>query len=1002
MGESAVNEILDTLMKSLDEIERSQFVNSNEHEYFECITKNEAKNKGHRCQECLPCSYFNFLTHYTQKNNDALIQSTKFTFDSIRNRLQNKKKYIGGDFIKEKVKNPLFKADIILAIPNISVKPTLEDMQSQLNKSIQAVLKLSQDLPEWNHCQMLREQQIKEIEKQASDEGEDPKAAVSAKMPKQLAKVIAEHKDVNKLVISLSSVMSSFKEEVADILKNFTGFSELWEKEPEVLVKEFMATKPLMVDLEAKFRHYRTLQAEIEDYPSSYQVGSIIYITDNLKRSLLQEISNWKLAYGKAMNDKAASDMKNLLDMIDELHKKLSRPCKDLDDIRAHMAALNQIKEKEIEIDRTITPIEETYAMLNKYEITFNDGNAERVDSLSYSWKTLNEKAIEIQDHLIDVQPSFKSDLLSKVIQFKKDVETFSSDYTEKGPMVEGIPPREASDRMTIYMGRFEELWRKFETYSGGEDLFGMEVTAYPDLQRIKKELNLLQKLYGLYNQVIDTINSYYDIPWVEVNIEKINSDLVDFQNRCRKLPKGLKEYQAFNDLKKTIDDFNETCPLLEMMANKSMKERHWGRIATLTNHKFDIESDNFLLRDIMSAPLLKYKEEIEDICISATKEKDIEAKLKQVVADWGNQNFQFAQFKARGELLLKGDVTGEIITLMEDSLMILSSLMSNRYNAPFKKQIQEWVQKLTTTTEIIENWMVVQNLWIYLEAVFVGGDIAKQLPQEAKRFSNIDKSWQKIMQKAHETTNVVTCCVGDETLSQLLPHLLEQLEVCQKSLTGYLEKKRLVFPRFFFVSDPALLEILGQASDSHTIQHHLLSIFDNTKSVKFDDKIYDKILECISQEGEMIPLVEPVMAQGNVESWLGELLKGSKSSLHKIIRDASIAIQDTSFNLMDFENSFPAQVGLLGIQMIWTKESEEALNNAKFDKKIMQNTNQRFLDILNSLIAITTTNLTKIERIKFETLITIHVHQKDIFDELVRLIFIYEKFKIKSIKKFI
>lgn len=162
-----------------------------------------------------------------------------------------------------------------------------------------------------------------------------------------------------------------------------------------------------------------------------------------------------------------------------------------------------------------------------------------------------------------------------------------------------------------LFQGRFDDLWRDFETYERGEKLFGLKVTEYPIIHQRKKEFNLLNKLYSLYVQVLKKMDEYLEIPWYTFDINEIIAELLDFQTRCRKLPKGMQMWTAYIDLKSKIDDFNEMCPLLELMKSQSMKTRHWEQLEALMDFRFDIENAETNLSKIIQAPLLMFKDDV-------------------------------------------------------------------------------------------------------------------------------------------------------------------------------------------------------------------------------------------------------------------------------------------------------------------------------------------------------------------------------------------------------
>ena len=95
---------------------------------------------------------------------------------------------------------------------------------------------------------------------------------------------------------------------------------------------------------------------------------------------------------------------------------------------------------------------------------------------------------------------------------------------------------------------------------------------------------------------------------------------------------------------------------------------------------------------------------------------------------------------------MLKAADTAELIEALEESQMSLGGMATNRYSAPFRERVAAWAGRLGTVSEVLEQWLAVQAMWQYMEAVFSGGDIVKQLPAEAKRFAAIDKNFVKVL----------------------------------------------------------------------------------------------------------------------------------------------------------------------------------------------------------------------------------------------------------------
>ncbi|KDO29332.1 hypothetical protein SPRG_05868 [Saprolegnia parasitica CBS 223.65] len=892
-----------------------------------------------------------FRSHYKTLLYRALLNCTKNSLNAIKKRVCSK---AGTGFLF--LERPFFEVDVQLSVPSVRLSPSLEDIQRAINRSAVVVLKCSKSLYTWGQQDVFPESsRVTFFDRLGCDT------------------------EIIKVALLLTGALHGTKNQ----------YDWLWKEDMEFRYNQFIKRNPSIQDFENELKNFMVVEAEINAIAPVHNIAALSLNTKNLKLQLRNECRQWKVQYSDRVHQQARSALTNLSDYIRLTTTKLNRDVESLDSLRYVMLVLKEVRERESSIEMEINPILDMYDMLEHF-LPGGYMDKEEMDQKSVvrsTWRKLVDYAEEVTDNLSEVQGKFKKQLTKDVKEFQADAISFRAEYSTNGPMVSGLKPSEAVERL----GRFKELLalrdRKLEVYAAGEELFGMRPTEYPELTKTRKELALLDQLYGLYMDVVQTMEGYRNVLWSTVpsTLDDMSSSIAIFDERCKRMPRKLCEWEAYRLLRKDISDFVDVLPLVRELSKDCIKPRHWVEIVKMTGTPLQYESDAFRLKDLLDAKLLTTKDEIEYICDSAQKQLQIEMKLKDLKEAWAAASFEFGEWKSRGIPVLKGFVG--VIEDLEEAQLQLQGMLSLRHVVPFKDLVQAKLTQLSETADVLELWVKVQTLWMSLESVFTGGDIAKQMPIEAKKFAKIDKDWIKIMTKANETSNVVASC-ANEALKSTLPILYGELEKCQKSLEGYLEQKRMKFPRFYFVSNPFLLQVLSRGSDPALVQQYYEKIFDAVNRVQHDKIETRKIValkSIIGNDEETIPLLKPVLTDGNIEDWLGALEKEMFLTMKSLCRDA--AADCMTLPLREFVNKSCGQFALLGIQVLWTAQSQDALTRCKTTKGIMGETSKKQAMLLSELSSWCLTDLgTKLNRIKIETLITIQVHQRDCFTELSRL----------------
>ncbi|XP_011542373.1 dynein axonemal heavy chain 14 isoform X17 [Homo sapiens] len=648
-----------------------------------------------------------------------------------------------------------------------------------------------------------------------------------------------------------------------------------------------------------------------------YQSECLLYIDNviHMSHTLIQSVIEKK--------------NKNLLEVVESSLQQLECDPTEIEEFLEHFIFLNAISSKISKLEKEFLTMSQLYSVAKHHQIHISEEQIAIFQVLLLKFSQLKSSMKLSKINKDTAITKFRDNLEACISGLHVDVGNLKAKIRTPLLLCAGTQVSTAMEMIQTLSGEAASLTNKAKAYSHYQDCFSdsqshmhsvnvEEITqiVLSEISDIEGDLTLRKKLWEAQEEWKRASWEWRNSSLQSIDVESVQRNVSKLMHIISVLEKGLPKSDMVTHLKQVVTEFKQELPIIIALGNPCLKPRHWEALQEIIGKSVPLDK-NCKVENLLALKMFQYENEINDMSTSATNEAALEKMLFKIIDFWNTTPLPLILHHTEIYSIFIIPSIDDISAQLEESQVILATIKGSPHIGPIKDLVNEWDQNLTLFSYTLEEWMNCQRNWLYLEPVFHSSEIRRQLPAETELFSQVISMWKKIMSKIQNKQNALQITTSAGVL-EILQNCNIHLEHIKKSLEDYLEVKRLIFPRFYFLSNAELLDILADSRNPESVQPHLVKCFENIKQLLIwkQDIGPPAVKMLISAEGEGLVLPKKIRVRSAVEQWLVNVEKSMFDVLKKFL---SQGIEDWNCQMFSqWVLSHPGQVVLTVSQIMF------------------------------------------------------------------------------------